>query len=188
MSRAAGIDVGVAKGCDLVVIEDRAVVAHRAGLAPRELRPAVAVHRPDIVCIDAPRDYAVEGSTRACERELLRRGIRLFVTPCESKAQSSWYDWMRVGFACFDALAELGPFEAFPHATCVVLDGGPPDRSVAKRDRRRATLERQGVDTSTLRTIDAIDAALCALTGILSIEGTACRVGEPDEGLLLVPR
>ncbi len=199
MSRAAGIDVGVRKGCDVVVLDGRDVVEHWPGVFPDELAALLGRQDPDVVAIDAPPAYAPTGSTRRAERELMRRGIRLYVTPDEvSGAQLAWYAWMRVGFACFDAIAPTFPryrggdysghaCEVFPHATAVVLSGALPDRNVRKAVHRRAVLERCGIATSGLRTIDALDAALCALTGVIALDGGACVVGDADEGVIVLP-
>ena len=35
--------------------------------------------------------------------------------------------------------------------------------------------------------MDALDAALAALTGILALEGSFSTVGDPDEGVILLP-
>jgi predicted nuclease with RNAse H fold len=198
VNRAAGVDVGVKKGCDLVVLEGRNLVAHHAHLVPAELPALLARYRPGMVAIDSPPAYAM-GGPREAERELLRRGIGLFVTPDPARGTGNpWYDWMRVGFACFAAVAEShpryrdGPFaghacETFPHATSVVLRGSLRDRAESKLEHRRAVLVDAGVDTSRLRGIDAVDAALCALTGVLALEGEACVLGDPDEGVILLP-
>jgi hypothetical protein len=52
---------------------------------------------------------------------------------------------------------------------------------------RRRVLENCGIDTSSLATVDAVDAALAALTGILALEGNVSTVGDPDEGVILLP-
>lgn len=198
MSRAAGVDVGARKGCDVVIMDGRSVITHEPGVFPETLAAMIEQHDPDVVAIDAPPAYARPGTTRASERQLIRRGIRLFVTPDEAHGAIAWYDWMRVGFACFDAVSHFYPryrggdfvgsaFEVFPHATTVVLSDGLPDRDGPKAVQRRSVLEAQAVDTSTLRTIDALDAALCALTGVIALEGNACTLGDPDEGLIVVP-
>jgi predicted nuclease with RNAse H fold len=198
VSRAAGVDVGVKKGCDLVVLDGRDVVAHHSHLVPADLPALLARYRPAVVAIDAPPAYAM-GAPRQAERELLRRGIGLFVTPDAAQGTGNpWYGWMRVGFACFAAVAATYPryrggafeghaCEAFPHATAVVLRGCLRRAGVSKLEFRRAVLVDAGVDTSTLRGIDAVDAALCALTGVVALEGEACVLGDPGEGMILLP-
>jgi hypothetical protein len=45
----------------------------------------------------------------------------------------------------------------------------------------------QGVRTEDLTTIDQIDAALAALTGVLVLDGLASYLGDPREGVIVVP-
>ncbi len=48
-------------------------------------------------------------------------------------------------------------------------------------------LASHGVDVDGLPTVDRIDAALAALTGVLALEGSASFLGDPAEGVVLVP-
>ncbi|MGH8973718.1 MAG: hypothetical protein ACRD0C_11005, partial [Acidimicrobiia bacterium] len=52
---------------------------------------------------------------------------------------------------------------------------------------RRSVLEAAGVDTAALRTLDQLDAALAALTGLLAWQGCSFTLGDPDEGLMVLP-
>jgi len=105
---------------------------------------------------------------------------------------------MQVGFAVFAAIADEYPLfrsgdvrgtavEVFPEASAVLLEGRLRSKVEPKVQFRRRVLERHGVDCTGLASIDAVDAALAALTGILALEGTFSTVGEPGEGVILVP-
>jgi hypothetical protein len=105
---------------------------------------------------------------------------------------------MKVGFETFRAVAKTHPryrggsvkgtaIEVFPHATAVVLAGVLPPPGVSKREWRRAVLSQQGVDVGGLRSIDQIDAALAALTGLLALERRFSAPGDPREGQIVVP-
>jgi Protein of unknown function (DUF429) len=105
---------------------------------------------------------------------------------------------MRVGISIFEALSPSYDLfdgreprgtaaEVFPEATAVLLAGRLRDRSVSKRLFRSRVLSDNGVDTSTLTTADRIDAGLAALTGILALEGTYTAVGDPIEGVIMLP-
>jgi hypothetical protein len=48
-------------------------------------------------------------------------------------------------------------------------------------------LEARRVDVATLRSQDEVDAALAALTGLLALEGEFVAVGDPDEGVIVLP-
>ncbi len=56
-----------------------------------------------------------------------------------------------------------------------------------KRDWRWEALTAAGVDASSLRGPDQVDAALCALTGLLALEGRCCWAGSPAEGVIVLP-
>jgi hypothetical protein len=48
-------------------------------------------------------------------------------------------------------------------------------------------LDRFGVDAGALPTLDRVDAALAALTGLHALEGTYSTLGDPAEGLMILP-
>jgi predicted RNase H-like nuclease len=78
-----------------------------------------------------------------------------------------------------------------PHATAVALAGCLPPRGTCrsageKRRWRARALTSAGVDTAELRTTDAIDAALAALTGLHAIEGRYWAVGDRSDGFIVV--
>ena len=80
--RALGIDVGVGKGLDLVLLDERRVpflVVPRAGLD--DVERVVREGKPDIVAIDSPPRWARDGPSRATENELARLNIHAFRTP-----------------------------------------------------------------------------------------------------------
>jgi predicted nuclease with RNAse H fold len=196
---SVGIDVAEErKGLDVIALDGHRQVARalrRATLA--QATAMVADLRPDVVCIDSPPAWAATGRSRSAERELLRIGITAFSTPTDPGAHR-FYRWMRVGFSIFDAIADSHPryrggavtgtaAEVFPEATAVLLDGRLRSADESKVRFRRRVLERRGVDTSALGNVDAVDAALAALTGILGLEGECSTVGDPAEGVILLP-
>jgi predicted nuclease with RNAse H fold len=194
-----GIDVAEErKGLDVVALgTDRRVerVLSRATVA--DVVAMTHDLRPDVVCIDSPPTWSADGKSRAGERELRRLGITAFSTPTDP-GDHAFYRWMRVGFSIFDAVAVSHPryrggpvrgtaAEVFPEATAVLLAGRLRSVDESKRRFRREVLERHGVDTTGLRTIDAVDAALAALTGVLALEGEPSFLGDPAEGVILLP-
>src|SRR5437588_334852 len=76
--------------------------------------------------------------------------------------------------------------EVFPHATTYVLGGGPEPPG-KKRAHRLRLLEEAGIDTRSLRTADEVDAALAAYTGWLALRGECRAVGNPEEGVIVIP-
>jgi predicted nuclease with RNAse H fold len=200
--RALGIDVGVRKGLDLVLLdESRTPVECRRRVEPRELGSLLGEWRPDVVGIDAPPQWGIHaGASRFTERELRRFGIQSFGTPSDPrKAENAFYEWMTVGFATFEAAARCGfrryasgrakgtAMEVFPHASAVVLTGCLPAPTVSKRDFRVGTLRSQGVNLDGIRSLDQLDATLAALTGLLTLDGHLFAPGDPREGVIVLP-
>lgn len=198
--RSLGIDVGVRKGLDLVLLdgERRILDTHRRVSA--EALPAL-VHglEPDVVAIDAPPAWARSGRSRLTERELRWFGIQCFNTPSDRRmGEHPFFEWMKVGFEVYRALADRFPrygsgavrgtaIEVFPHASAVVLAGCLPPRGLSPQAWRRQVLREHGVDAEALRSADQVDAALAALTGLYALERRFSAPGDPLEGVIVVP-
>lgn len=153
--------------------------------------------QPAIVCIDSPSAWSTSGPSRLAERELARIRIQSYRTGPDP-GDHPFYRWMRVGFELFERLAPAYPLyrggdpahraaEVFPHATACLLAGRLRDRATPKHAFRRHTLRLAGVRSPELATPDQIDAALAALTGLIALDGGHCAVGDPDEGVILLP-
>jgi hypothetical protein len=114
-------------------------------------------------------------------------------------ADHPFFEWMTVGFGVYEAVAGAFPryrgpgpvhgtaIEVFPHATAVVLAGCLPPRGVGKREWRRAVLFEHRVDASALPSLDQVDAALAALTGLFALERRFSAPGDPREGQIVLP-
>jgi predicted nuclease with RNAse H fold len=158
-----------------------------------ELRTLLAGLGPGVVAIDAPPAWAVPGQARACERALTARGISVFTTPDATRGEASaFYDWMRTGFAMFAGAQGCPTLETFPHAVAVALHGARPARGLLRRPAEKRTWRQRalagaGVDTGALRTIDQVDAALCALVGHRFLAGRTVALGDPAEGTIILP-
>lgn len=199
--RALGIDVGVRKGLDLVLLSgDRQVLDSRRRFPLGRLSAAVAELAPDVVAIDAPPGWARSGRSRLTERELRFFGIQCFNTPSDRRmAEHPFYEWMTVGFEVFAALADPFPryrgsgsvkgtaIEVFPHASAVVLAGCLPPKGPRPYAWRREILRARGVEIGGLRSADLIDATLAALTAVFALERRFSAPGDPREGQIVVP-
>ena len=198
-----GIDVGGArKGYHVVALD----AARRFAGEPQQvpdaaaLGPLMAALRPDVIAIDAPCGWSAAKS-RLAERALARAGIRSFCTPSRERAADvpGFYGWMFNGEAAFGVATRELPlfvggssvaghtFEVFPNATAHRLRG-PQPKSVSKVAWRRALLRDAGVDEAALGNLDLVDAAICALTGLLALEGDFETFGQVGEGFLIAPR
>jgi predicted nuclease with RNAse H fold len=199
--RALGVDVSVRRGLDLVVLEDAPEpAALRSDVSPEALPGIIAELHPDVITIDSPPAWGVGGGSRRAEQELRRLGIQSYGTPSDPrKGDSMFYAWMKVGFRAFAACETAGfplyhrgsargrTMEVFPHATAVVLGGCLPPAAVPKHTWRISVLRAQGLEVSLLRTPDLIDAALAAVTGLYALRGECVSLGEPDEGVIVLP-
>jgi len=185
--RSLGIDVGVGKGLDLVLLDERRV-------------PLQVILHPDVIAIDSPPKWAASGRSRRTERELASLNIQSFNTPSrEHGERNRFFGWMQVGFEVFALAAEAGfptyaagspkgkALEVFPHASAVVLAGGLAPKGTKKHAWRIAVLRNQGVRTDELSSPDRVDAALAALTGLLALDGRRFAPGDPTEGVIVVP-
>ncbi len=206
--RSLGVDVGGEhrKDLDVVVLDDdRQVRAVGSRVPVNRLGALLADHRPDVVCIDSPPAWAPAGArSRLAERELKLLGIQAYYTPDEAAGEgSAFYDWMRNGMAAFRAAERAGferyragsiegrAIEVFPHASATVLArclAPAGQRASAKRTWRASVLTAHHVPIQQLRTLDQVDAALCALTGIIALEtGDPFAPGAPHEGRIVLP-
>ncbi|HEY6567991.1 MAG TPA: DUF429 domain-containing protein [Actinomycetota bacterium] len=199
--RSLGVDVGVGKGLDVVLLDERLVPLQvRSHVRVSDIAVMLGDLRPDVIAIDSPPRWAATGRSRRTERELAALNIQSFNTPsAEHGTGNRFFDWMQVGFEVFAQAAEAGfpaygagspkgkALEVFPHASAVVLAGALPPKGVGKRVWREAVLRARGVRTDELSSQDRIDAALAALTGLLALDGKRFAPGDPSEGVIVVP-
>jgi predicted nuclease with RNAse H fold len=204
--RALGIDVGQHHH-DAVLLDGRAVAHDPVRFSdPGRLDELIDAWRPEVVAIDSPPCFAPSGASRAAERSLHRRGIRIFPCPCAERAEgNAFFDWMRAGFGVFAAAANAGfevgvdaaavhrrAIEVYPHGSAVTLRGARPAAGALRTPRRKRAWRAQvlsdnGVSVDDRATVHQVDAMLAALTGGRALEGVASAVGRPDEGVIVVP-
>jgi predicted nuclease with RNAse H fold len=195
---SVGVDIAEArKGLDFVALDDqRAIVERIARASVTDVVAAIMRIAPDVVCIDSPPAWAHRGKSRAAERALRPLGITAFSTPTDP-GDHAFYRWMRVGFAVFNNIADRYPYyrngpiqstalEVFPEASATLLTGTLCPKG-QKIPFRRAVLRAHDIDETLLPTIDAVDAALAALTGLRALEGQFTAIGDPAEGIIVVP-
>jgi predicted nuclease with RNAse H fold len=196
---AVGIDVAEPrKGLDLVALDqDRAVVQTARRLTVDEAVALVLELRPAVVCVDSPSGWSTSGPSRLAERRLAGLRIQSYRTGPDP-GDHPFYRWMRVGFEVYRQLAKAYPryrggdptgtaAEVFPHATACLLAGTLRPSGMTKERFRRAILDQHGVREGVLTGTDQVDAALGALTGLIALHGGHSAVGDPDEGLILLP-
>ncbi|MFN2543005.1 MAG: DUF429 domain-containing protein [Actinomycetota bacterium] len=197
--RSLGVDVSVSRGLDLVLLDDSLeVLDTRRRVEVGQLARAIDELEPDVVAIDSPPAWGTNGGSRRTERELRLFGIQSYGTPTRERDGHPFYAWMKVGFRAFDICKRKGfkryasgrvkgtAIEVFPHASAVVLVGCLPPPGMTKRAWRAQALVAQGVRTE-LRSADQVDAALAALTGLRALQGRSSALGDPKEGVIVLP-
>jgi predicted nuclease with RNAse H fold len=199
----AGIDVGgTKKGFHLAILRGRELVDVFSSPDALQIHARCLSFDVRAIGIDAPSQWALDHAGRAAEKALARERISCFSTPTEEKALAStsgFYEWMFNGARVYAACAQTHPvlkeamfsgapvsFETFPHAiTCAYLK---EEASAKKKNtQRRKLLEDEGIDTSKLKSIDDIDAALCALAAQGLIAGETRAFGDAAGGYIFVP-
>lgn len=200
----AGVDVGGSrKGFHAVALRDGTYWQQSASCDPADIASWCGEVGASFIAIDAPCRWSITGRARPAERELMAKKIWCFSTPSRKVAEThpkDYFRWMLNGAELFKHLESnhtlftgnsrrmMRPvcFETFPQAVACALAGAIVSAK-QKRSVRRDLLNRAGVDTSNLKTIDEIDAALCALAAHFFALGTFKTYGEPETGLIIVP-
>lgn len=159
-----------------------------------EILSAVERVRPALVVIDAPLSLPRGRSTiedragphlRACDRELLRRGIRFFPLTLGP---------MRLltvrGIRLRTELEARGlrVLEGYPGGSQDLL--GLPRKQAGVARLQRA-LRRRGLRGDLLRRVlshDELDAVTIAWVGRMHLRGRGLLIGDPSEGEMLLPR
>lgn len=201
----AGIDIGgIAKGFHLVVLRGQEVICCMRSKDAESIAHQCRQMDVTLIGIDSPCMWPQPGSRRQAEMQLAAQRVSCFFTPSRQKAlesTSGFYDWMFNGERVYQALAQTHPvlrqpryesgqvcFETFPHAVTRALSGAEVTRASNKREQRRHLLEREGIKTDRLRSVDDLDAAVCALAATYLLDSHADAYGAAGCGYIFVPR
>jgi hypothetical protein len=135
---------------------------------------------------------------RIAEYELSRRGIGSHQTHYE---EALLFSWMTAGFELYGSLAKAGypaylgrgrrdrtALEVFPYASYVALAGCLSPGRRWRLEWRQAVLASVGVrGLPEEAAIDQVDAACAAFTGERFLRGEGSTVGDPREGVVVLP-
>ena len=187
-----GIDVGgTKKGFHAVALRGKKIVATLATCQVVHLAGWCRAQGASAVGVDAPCRWSLTGRARPCERELASLGLSCFSTPGQGLGEvHPFYRWMVHGaelfrlltpdYRLYDGRTSLFKplcFETFPQAVACAL-AGTQLYAKNKRADRRWILETSGIETKVLRSIDDIDAALCALAARHVLSGRFTAFGD----------
>jgi predicted nuclease with RNAse H fold len=136
---------------------------------------------------------------RVAEYELSRRGIGSHQTHYD---ETRLFSWMTAGFEAFDAARRAGyptypmdavaaqhaAFEVFPYASYVTLAGCISPGRKFRLEWRRQVLAEAGVrGVPEDASIDTVDATCAALTAERFLQGRGSALGDPREGVVVLP-
>jgi predicted nuclease with RNAse H fold len=138
---------------------------------------------------------------RVCDYELARRRLPLYRVPYR---YADCPEWMRAGFAAYDALLATGRWsvfdgdpahslltEVYPFAAFAALLGHipPPKQTPEGREARVAAIAGRLADGADLTRMShhELDATAAALTALSLRTGQATWVGHPREALIVLP-
>ncbi|MFM0341845.1 DUF429 domain-containing protein [Paraburkholderia fungorum] len=201
----AGIDIGGnRKGNHLVIMRGREIVWNNPRReTPEQMLEKCLEFEVKAVGIDAPCQWRGNEAGRLAEKELARQRIFSFATPTRETAvasKSGFYEWMFNGERVYQAFAphfslfknggeraDRVCFETFPHAIATALLKTEVASAKQKRTQRRRVLEDAGIDATSLKSIDEVDAGLCALTANFLIDERFVAYGDELGGFIVVP-
>ncbi|KPC54170.1 DUF429 domain-containing protein [Amantichitinum ursilacus] len=203
--RVAGIDVGGdKKKCNLVILQGDQVLLSVGKQTPADLRRHCLEYEVMAVGVDAPCQWRLGDAGRVAEAMLAKQRISSFSTPTRAQALASlsgFYGWMFNGEAVYQALADDFAlletpawngqricFETFPHAIVCAFLGREVACARRKSTQRKQLLQTLGIATATLKSVDARDAALCAVTARYLLQGQARAYGDALGGHIHVPK
>lgn len=200
-----GIDVGGrAKGFHAVALRDGKFFNQISSRCTTAIADWCFALDPAVIAIDAPCNWSNSGKSRLAERDLKIAGkkVHCFATPRREYAATKpdgFYQWVFNGELLYQKLANQYPLfngnwsqtkttiETFPHAVVCALK----ERVVAakpKLENRKKVLRELGYDIRSLRNIDFIDGALCAVAANAFLKQGFDQFGDENEGIIIVPR
>jgi|Deesub1362B_J571_1020462.scaffolds.fasta_scaffold00070_84 hypothetical protein len=134
--------------------------------------------------IDAPLSFPMKGSFRECEKILLMRGIPLF-----PPRASFFVKIGEKGQKIAEELRKKGVevYEVYPFATRKIIGIAPKVKKGRKEGWKMIEKElRDYLDFERFDNPHLVDAAICALTVLLNLEGRA-EVISGEDGEILIP-
>lgn len=198
----AGIDVGGSrKGYHLVALRGATVQGTKTTLNAVDAAQWCQDQGATLVGVDAPSRWSLGEGTRSrkAERELATSGYSTHATPTrETAKENPFYGWMFNGEALYTALQSVYPlfksegrstrfcFETYPYLAACAFTGRRL-KAADKNADRRELIRGAGLDDQVLRSIDYVDAAICALVAFSVSLDYCTAFGEDTEGYILSP-
>jgi len=148
-----------------------------------EISEAITQSKPTIIAIDAPFSLPKSGILRKADREMIKRGYRVFppALPAMKKLTTRAIKLNKL-------IAESGykTIEVHPTSTRKALNMPPKDWEEIQTILKRIGLEGDlKVRTLTSHELDAVTAAL---TAHLYMQNQTEAIGDEEEGYIIVPK
>ena len=189
-----GIDLAGSerRNTGICVMDERRNVKTWIVHTDKEIVELVKEYMPEVIAIDAPLslpkgrkriDEKCDIHFRLCDLELRKRGIKFFPITLGPMRMLT-----RRGIELKKKLQQMGfeVIEVYPGATQDLF--GLP-RKQQGLERLKKGLERLGVKgLKDVMSGDELDAITAALTAILYLEGKCEEIGDPSEGLMVIPK
>jgi predicted nuclease with RNAse H fold len=149
----------------------------------KQILQAVTQNKPEIVAIDAPFSLPKSGILRKADREMIKKGYRVF-PPTLPAMKILTMRAMKLN----RLIAEKGfkTIEAHPTSTCKALGVPPKDWGKVQTVLMQIGLEGD-LRVRTL-TPHEIDAVIAALTAYLDVRNQTEALGDEEEGYIIVPK
>ena len=135
---------------------------------------------------------------------MARERISCFTTPTLERASAStsgFYEWMFNGARAYEVFADTypilrtdrhfvsrRPLKRSPTQSRARCSDVTLPSAKQKRTQRRRLLEELGFDSTQLKSIDALNTALCAVTAQRLIQGKMRAYGDDAGGYIFVPK
>lgn len=179
-----GIDLaGKKKNPTGLALLKKTMVKTKLVYADKEILESVIKNRPAIIAIDSPLSLPKKGSLRKADREMIRRGYRVFAPTLPAMKQLT----LR-GIEINKLIIEKGykTIEVHPTSTRKAL--GMPLKDWAKIQEIFKGMGLKGDAQLRKLTSHEIDAVTSALTALLYLSNQTEAIGDEKEGYIIVPK
>jgi len=148
-----------------------------------EILEGIARNKPAIISIDAPLSLPKRGILRKADKEMIRKGYRVFPPSLPAMRQLTL---RAIKLNKIIVGKGYKTIEVHPTSTRKALDMSSKDWRKIQRILTRIGLEGEhALRTLTPHEIDAITAAL---TAYLHIQGQTEAIGDEEEGYIIIPK
>ena len=148
-----------------------------------EILESVFKNTPILVAIDSPLSLPKKGSMRNSDREMIKRGYRVFPPTLPAMRQLT----LR-GIEINKLITEKGYKTIEVHPTSARKALNMPLKDWIEIQKTFQSIELKGDIQQRMLTSHEIDAVTCALTAFLYLNSQTEAIGDDEEGYIIVPQ